>query len=61
MRKIDNLQVGNEYLFVTKGNDEFRGVFLDKDSVYVFLKNVKHGSKFTSLYCLPIADLARAS
>ena len=61
MHKVDNLKVGQEYLFVTKENDEFRGVFLDKDEKYVFLKNVKHGAKFTSLFCLPIDMLARAS
>ena len=61
MHKVDNLKVGKEYLFITKDNDELRGVFLDKDDTYVFLKNVKHGMKFTSLFCLPIERLARAS
>lgn len=61
MHKVDNLKVGQEYLFVTKDNDEFRGVFLDKDEIYMFLKNVKYGTKFTSLFCLPIERLVRVS
>ena len=61
MKKIDNLKTGNGYLFIKKDNTEFRGTFLDKDNKYIFIKNVKHGAKFTSLVCLPIHMLARVS
>jgi len=61
MKKVDNLKTGKGYLFIKKDNNEFRGTFLDKDSKYIFIKNVKHGAKFTSLVCLPICELARVS
>ena len=61
MKKVDNVKTGKVYLFIKKDNNEFKGTFLDKDNNYIFIKNVKHGAKFTSLFCLPIDELARVS
>lgn len=61
MEKIDNLKVGTKYLFITKDNKEYKGVLIDKDIKYVYLKNVKYGGRFATAFTLPIDLLARVS
>ena len=61
MEKIDSLNLGQKYLFVTDENIEYRGIFIDKDKKYAYIKNVRHGGRFTSLFCMPISMIVRAS
>ena len=61
MEKIDSLSLGKKYLFVTSENIEYRGIFIDKDERYAYIKNVRHVGRFTSLYCMPISMIVRAS
>lgn len=61
MDKIDTLQIGKKYVFITTENKEYKAVYLNKDDKYIYLKNVKYGSKFASLYTFPINSIVRIS
>ena len=56
-----NLQIGKKYVFITSENKEYKGTFLDKDDMYIYIKNVKYGKIFASLYTLPLELIARTS
>jgi hypothetical protein len=60
MSKV-NLQVGKKYVFITSENKEYKGIFLDKDDTYIYIKNVRYGKKFASLYTLPLESIIRTS
>ena len=61
MNSISSLQIGKIYVFITTENKEYKGKYLDKDNIYIYLKNVKYGGKFSSLYTLPIELIIRIS
>ncbi|MCK9442386.1 MAG: hypothetical protein M0Q13_13330 [Methanothrix sp.] len=61
MNKIMQLQVGKKYIFITTENKEYKATYLDRDELYLYLKNVKYGAKFSSLYTLPINLIVRIS
>ena len=61
MTKIESLQTGKKYIVVTTENKEYKGIFLDKNDTYIFLKNVKFGRKFVSLYTIPLKLIVRIS
>lgn len=61
MDKIDTLQIGKKYVFITTENKEYKGIYLNKDDMYIYIKNVKYGSKFASLYTFPINLIVRVS
>jgi hypothetical protein len=58
---VDSLQISKKYVFITKENKEYKGNFIDKDNNYIYIKNVKFGSKFVSLYTLPLKLIVRIS
>jgi len=59
--KTDSLQISKKYVFITIDNKEYKGNFIDKDNNYIYLKNVKFGSKFVSLHTLPLKLIVRIS
>jgi len=61
MNKIAQLQTGKKYTFITTENKEYKATYLDKDDIYIYLKNVKYGAKFASLYTIPISLIERVS
>ena len=61
MTILESLQTGSKYIIITTENKEYKGVYLDKNDLYIFLKNVKMGAKFVSLYTIPLKNIIRIS